>query len=119
MVGYEGYKNSNESNATTLLISLCYYVSYIWFLKREVLEEGIIKLLSVMFAGFQLTAINRLMMYYSTCIFLSVPITAYFINDKILRACFLAAVIGILAVLFVTGSNGQYIEKFRLDFALL
>lgn len=126
MVGYSGYENSNLSNSTTLLISLCFFVSYIIFLRRNILEEGILKLMfiilflnsSIMLAGYQLTAINRLMMYYTTCTFISVPITAYFINDKLLKAFFLIAVIGIFSYMLLAGSNAEYLQGFKLNVAL-
>lgn len=126
LVGYGGYKNSNLGNGTSLLISLCYLITYVWFLKKDLLQEGIVKLIFVllalnstaMLAVYQFTGINRLMMYYSVCAFISVPITAYFINDKMLKIIYLVAVIGMQAFMFFMGSNAEYLETFKLDIAL-
>lgn len=119
MVGYGHYINDQESNTTTLLISLCYLLTYIFFLKRDIYKDGINKLMFVililnfiaMLAGYSFSGINRLMMYYSVVIFLSVPITMKYIKNPFVRFAYITTVILINTYMYFYGSNSIYLNS--------
>lgn len=117
-VGYESYVDSNESNMTNMLISASYLFTYLLFLKRNVFNSGIQKLVFillalnfiVLIAGNSFTAINRLMMYYTVGNILAVPITMKYIKVNFIRVFYCISVISLLVYLFSFGSNAEYLN---------
>lgn len=118
LVGYESYIDLNDGNLTTLIISACYFGSYVLFLKKEVYNDGINKLifillsfnLMVMMVGYSFSAINRLMMYYTVVNIISVPITMTYIKRPIVRLMFCAVILLILFYQFSSGTNAEYLN---------
>ena len=118
LIGYEGYIDSNEGNITTLLISLCYFITYIFFLKSDIYKPGINKLIFIMLAlnfiimlaGHTNSGINRLMMYYSVSNILSVPITIKYIKQPVIRYLYTSSIIAILMYLLLHGNNSEYLN---------
>lgn len=118
LVGYESYMELNESNMTSLIISVCYLLVYVLVLRDEVYTDGINRLVFIlltinviiMFVGYSFSAINRLMMYYSVVRFLSVPITMAYIRHSALRYGFCAFVLVLSLYLFCSGSNAEYLN---------
>ena len=119
MVGYEGYIDNEEANTTTLLISACYLFFYIFFLKRDIYKDGINKLMFVililnfiaMLTGYSFSGINRLMMYYSVVIFLSVPITMKYIKDPFVRYAYVTIILLLNTYMNFFGSNSIYLNS--------
>lgn len=116
--GYESYVDIDDGNITTLIIAVCYLVSYIFFLRQDAYADGINRLVLillvlnciVMSAGYTLAIVSRLMMYYSVVNILSVPITMSYIKRPIIRYAFCAAILFLLIYQFCGGSNAEYLN---------
>ena len=119
LVGYQSYIDSNEANITTLLISVCYLFTFIFFLKKDIYKDGINKLLFIiqamniiiLISGYSSTGINRLVMYFSVVIFLSVPITMKYIHYPLIRFLYITTILLLLVYMGFYGSNSIYINS--------
>ena len=102
----------------SIIIAVCYLVSYIFFLRQDAYADGINRLVLillvfnciVMSAGYTLAIVSRLMMYYSVVNILSVPITMSYIKRPIIRYAFCAAILFLLIYQFCGGSNAEYLN---------
>lgn len=116
--GYESYVDIDDGNITTLIVSVCYLVSYVFFLRKEVYADGINRLVFillvfnfiVMSAGYTLSIVNRLVMYYSVVNILSVPITMSYIKNPVIRYAFCTTILCLLIYQFCSGSNAEYLN---------
>ena len=117
-VGFGSYVDSNEGNITSIIISICYLFTYMFFLKGRVFLDGIYRLVFillvlnfiVLFAGHSFTAINRLMMYYTVGNILAVPLTMQHIKLIPIRCFYCMSVLSLLIYLFCYGSNAEYLN---------
>ena len=116
--GYEGYMDMDDGSIITVIVSACYFISYVFFLKKDVYLDGINRLTYILLAlnliivsvGYSFMAVNRLVMYLSVVNIVSVPITMRYIKHPIIRYAFCASVLFILIYQFSSGSNAEYLN---------
>lgn len=118
--GYQGYaESSNKANLTTLMVTLCYLSTYVYFLKKDIYKDGINRLLFIMqtmnfiilLSGYSNPGVNRMIMYYTVANILSVPITMKYIHYPIIRSFYITAIILLLTYISFYGSNSAYINS--------
>ena len=123
LYGYDSYLLSDEgTNTTVAILNTLLYISYCFFLKKDVLKDGINKLLFVVmtiglllsYLGIGYNPTSRLLMYYVNTSFLSVPIIASYIQSKSLRFCFVAIILLLFFYLSFLGSSSISIQHYEL-----
>lgn len=125
LVGYESYFNSYKSNLTGLLLSIFYLGTFLLFLRKDAMKDGInrliLSMLLTMFCiyltGFTFTGINRLLMYFSSCLFICIPLILNSIMENIVRYIIaLAYLVIIIYSSFISSNVQMYIDNFKFGF---
>lgn len=121
--GYSHYENSRGNTLTTLFISIVVLLVYVFSLRGAVFNDGVNRIVFiclVLYFGLLLTswnflAINRLILYFSSAVVLSVPIAMKNINNNWIRrgVCFCA--VALYFYLAVKGSGANSLVSFDLD----
>lgn len=121
-VGYDSYQD-NVANLTSLFISLSYFISYIFFVKNDILSDGINKLIFVLLAteniillgAWSMGGVNRLLLYFSVVNLLSVPITMNYISNRLIRGLFCFTIVALLLYITLFGNSTESFHSFRLS----
>lgn len=122
--GYSLYIDSDEkTNATGAIIVAFELLTYTCALKGHVLTDGINRILFlslvvgliISICGIGYNPTSRLVMYYTSISFLTIPIIAKYIKNNILRNTVVVLFVAIYTYVTFEGSGFASLEDYRLD----
>lgn len=122
--GYSSYVNSDQKTNMmgAIIVALELFV-YSYTLKKNILSDGINRVLFLsLILGFLISlcgtgfvGTSRLVMYYTSVSFLTIPIMAKYAKNKISRYMIISIFILLNAFVTFTGIGFDSLENFRLD----
>ena len=121
---FENYvRDGFGMNLTVKLIPLMYLLCYCLFLRKHVLDEGINKLCFIALVVYTVTfffappvgLIDRILKYYETLSFLSVPIAMSYCKPKFLSIPYLISILVFQGFLTIKVLDEFYFANYRLD----
>lgn len=122
LTGYDHYVDADNSAITSLIISGVVLATYIFFCRDKVFHCGIHRLLFVLMsldfilllAGWKFGGMPRLLMYFSNCMFLLIPLIRDNITYSSLRKAFILFIILIYYYMTFMSSGASFIEDYSL-----
>lgn len=125
--GYDSYLDSDGigANIVGCVIALCFFGYYTFFLRSNVLERGINRLLFIIlfincigsFAGIGFNPTNRLFMYYGMFNILAIPRAMQYISSPIVRMGTFLIIISFELYIYMYGSGAKYVENIEFIFS--
>lgn len=122
--GYSSYIDSDQkTNMTGAIIVAFELLVYSYTLKKNILNDGINRILFlslvlgvlISLCGIGYNPTSRLVMYYTSVSFLTIPIMAKYAKNKILRNMIILFFIFLNAYAAFAGSGFESLKYFRLD----
>lgn len=122
--GYSSYIESDvQTNATGAIIIALELFLYVFILRKHILDEGINKLLFISLAvglvgsiyGIGFNPTSRLLMYYTSISFLSVPIILKYTKNITIRNVIAFMFVALFAYMAFKGSGFDSLKNFKVS----
>lgn len=119
--GYSSYVNSDiQTNSTGVFIIAIELFFYIFFLKKNVWDNGINRLLFIVLTfgfivnlcGIGFNPTSRMTMYFTSVSFLSIPKTISYINSPLMRFAFMMSYLVLALYLCFYGSGFEHLKEY-------
>lgn len=118
-LGYSSYISGDKvgnSNLVEFFINLIIFGMYLFALKKQALDEGLYKLLTIIlflsvvgsYVGTSISTLTRLLLYYRVCVVIAIPITITKINNSLIKWLYGIFIVAIFGYIAFFGSTSIY-----------